>query len=365
MSLFQIQIKFENFIVEGNILYFTDYRYNYFGIYDLANDKLITVKYFDDEIENRFRLFGTMIHYDMYIYLIPFYAKRIYKINLSDFSAIGISLSYEQTESTTFDERKDGKFLSAHCINDKIYIFPGLFPAIAILDTSTDEITYVNDWVEYISGVGRADEKGFFRKTLYFNNIIYAPINKCNRILKFNPDTLDINILTISDADEGFSSVCTDGEIFYILSRKGCKITKWNEKTGCVSLEEGGWPSDVYSSNVVYFNGEIMCFPMTKELVQCFGQDGIVSAGFFEDKASFEIQANSYADVLYVMNYRDGYLYDVSEKGVSRRELLFDDELWDRYKFYYSDIYKMVKNKRVNMITESDNANLNAFLKML
>ncbi len=361
-----IRIMFDNFIVEDELLYFTEYRFNCFCIYDLIKKSIIFTAFLDDEPERRDRLFASIIHYKNFVYLIPFIAGKIYKINLENNTIKGIDLQNDIFEKSGNHSIYGGKFLSAHCYENKIYMFPAMFPAVAILDAENDKIDYFDDWVNQLSENGKNKEKGFFRKTKIINGMIYAPCIRTNKLLKMNPSNCNYDILTISNDGEGFSSICTDGQSLFLLSRLGSTLTVWDERKGNTNTYKGNWPSKTYAADIVCLRDRILCFPLTREGVLNFHEQKFGTEKLDFDKAGYEMQANYKFGDLYVSCFTEGCLYHFfNDSTATKIELFFNDTLMERYGFFFSTFYRKVKYENDSMILESKDNGLKEYIRLL
>ena len=77
-----MNLSFENFICYDDKLWFTDIETNEFYYYDLKEKETVFICEIAEELGYKQRLFGSIIQYDNSMYLIPFEAEYMYKVDL-------------------------------------------------------------------------------------------------------------------------------------------------------------------------------------------------------------------------------------------------------------------------------------------
>lgn len=94
-----------------------------------------------------------------------------------------------------------------------IYMLGYYYPAILIYNVDTDEIKYLDDWLEKIDRkIPENDMRGFFgRGYVYVNSdIILLPIACTNGLLKLNMETNETEVIWIESVHDGISGISAD-----------------------------------------------------------------------------------------------------------------------------------------------------------
>ncbi len=261
-----MNLSFENFICYDDKLWFTDIETNEFYYYDLKEKETVFICEIAEELGYKQRLFGSIIQYDNSMYLIPFEAEYMYKVDLH-------TRTYKQIDIVDHKNERKGdvhylKFLSAHICENKIYMIPVAYPAIVEFDCVTEEVAYYDGWVKFIDKYYLFDDAAFFRKSLLLDKKIYAPLCAGNAVMVFNIESKQSVFKVIGSKKCSFSGICQMGDNFWLSPRRNGPIVKWNEKSNI---------SEEYSSSVceekrgIGFS-DIFCFDNKLLIVPIMGK---------------------------------------------------------------------------------------------
>lgn len=310
------EVIFENFIVYHNRLWFTDIKSNGFYYYDFSTEETVLICEILEE-EPKGRLFGSIILEDNIVYLIPFTATSMYKINLEtkDYRKITFRSYKEKSEDNHYV-----KFLSAHKYENKIYMIPSTYPAIVEYDCETERMAYYDSWMQDIKRFIRFDEKSFFRKSLLIDKKIYIPLCVGNAVLIFDLEKKQQIFKEVGSKKCSFSDICYDGQEFWLLPRRTGSFVRWNERLGkykeiknniCTSSSE-----PVFNA-IIYFDHKI--------IILLSGNNKVY--GIDSDKNEI-LEYNNYTlnndsclrhyksnDMLYLFSFQSRKLYTYSESN--------------------------------------------------
>lgn len=214
-------LDFETVAFYDNKIWFTDWNCNELYFYDLNTKNVELFVKLENEETYSDRLFGAMIIRNNYIYLFPFKGKNIYKVNISTRSIITIELI------------QINGILSAHLYQNQIVMVGCKFPCFYILDCETDELTSYFQWHNMLNGVSETEDNAYFRKTILMDTKVYAPFTKGNAVIVFDIIEKTFEVHIVGKAGNSYSSICFDGENFWISPRKKNNIIMWNKDTGC------------------------------------------------------------------------------------------------------------------------------------
>lgn len=209
---------FETMEFYDNKIWFSEWNCNELYYYDLDSKNVELFVKLETEETYGDRLFGAIIICNGYIYLFPFLGKNIYKINIVDRNVITIS------------NFPVNGILSAHLYENHIFMISGQFPSFYDMDCETDEIRAYSQWGDMLNNVSLTDDNAYFRKTFLKDGKVYAPLTKGNAIVVFDIMNKTFDVHIVGEKGDSFSSICYDGENFWLAPRKLNNIILWNEE---------------------------------------------------------------------------------------------------------------------------------------
>lgn len=223
----------ENMLFVDDKIWFTEIDNNELYYYDVKSRKIS--QYYRFAKENESRLFGALVYNEPWICCIPFAAKAVYALNINT-GEVRRKEVPELLERIYDDYTDIAKFIFACCYKGRIFMVGASFPAIAEYDIEKNDIVYHSEWFSSLKCYFKTKDNAIFRKCTILNNYIYAPSCKGNAVLKFNMDTYEYRIYQVGDEKCNYSSICYDGENFWLSPRNAGGIVEWNEESGVFEI---------------------------------------------------------------------------------------------------------------------------------
>ena len=338
---------FENLYDDGEYYWFTVWSYNALFRMDKKNWLAEYMGSFSNAKLSEGRLYEQIIEYDNKLYFTPGLAKSIgvYDKKSGNFSNIDYSvLQSDKTEGAI-----EWDFYSASKYNGCIYFFPHQKDYILKLEVKTGKIMcipFLNDDIQ-ANSIGVT----WFFGICVQNNIVYAPFNGVNAVLKLDMSNDEITVYEVGDPGMGFADICFDGEDFWLAPMHSGVIVRWNDKQNIsekIELNIKG-NTDFLFCRCEYFNDRIYLIPNTYDKMLTI-----------ETQNNNNYCVNEYIDVgdtdkgIYYSNY-------ICCNSDNDHILLLDKDL------YLSEIdkeNKTVRYEQVQLNPENENK-YNAFISKL
>jgi len=155
-------------------------------------------------------------------------------------SVFDIEKGFEQI-SFKDDNKFNLKFQNVFSFKNFVYFIPYEFPAIMRLNINTNEIEYFSEWVDSVFKlqIFKLQEEAWkniiFWSFCVVESEIVMVINGANAIMFFNMETSNYEIKHIGEKSEQYSSICFDGQNYYIAPVYKDYVIKWKRKTNEVS----------------------------------------------------------------------------------------------------------------------------------
>lgn len=362
----KIVASYETAVIYNNKLWFTEMNCNEFYSYDMVTEELKLICKIEFELEYKRRLFGCVVPYENYMFLIPFSAERIYKINIASGDIESVCLEIPKDD---FSESylANAKYLSAHLYQNKIYLMPTSYPAIAELNCDTGELIYHNEWIKDVKSRFGISGSVFFRKTLLKDKFIYAPLCDANAVLKFNIITKQYQLITIGTQDNGYAAICYDGNEFWIAPRKSGPIVKWNETVNeweeYSSFPKGFEKREPGFTDIICLNGKIVVFPMLGPMPLIIDRKSDELMRFeLGDCITGHMSLCVEGDTIYLFSAMSGqfFIINLSNGQIERKQIHFPEETEEYHKRYFSHSYQifvgMQESEDVFFLEEYQNA---------
>ncbi|MGN0132273.1 MAG: hypothetical protein ACI4AA_07530 [Lachnospiraceae bacterium] len=217
----------ENMLFNDDKIWFTEIDNNELYYYDVKTQKI--TQYYRFEMENESRLFGALVYNEPWICCVPFGAEAVYALN-TDTGEVRRKEIIKPLEGMYDGYTHIAKFMFAGCHHGHIFMVGASYPAIAEYDIEKNDIVYHSEWFSSLSRYFKTKDNAIFRKCTILNGQIYAPSCKGNAVLKFNMDTYEYQIYQVGDEKCNYSSICYDGEDFWLSPRNTGGIVEWNEE---------------------------------------------------------------------------------------------------------------------------------------
>ena len=351
--------KIDNFFITDKKLYITDGELNYLGSIDKGSDIVNLEHLFENEedFEETPWLFGGIISVEDKLFLIPLTASKLYILDTKTKRVEAIEIPFTENSKTSVKVKFQQAFLSG----ESIFMIPGVYPGIVEYNYRTHSFAFYDDWVETLKQNARDEETAFFSITKEYGGIIYAPACGSDRILKFSMIDRTWEIVTVDADNKGFCAICKDDSFFWLLPRKGNRITCWNEKNGDVEYITGFWGEEVYLGGIEYWNKKIWIVPRSRNNI------GVIdSEEKIEDLklAGNNFKIARYGKNMYISSFEDGKIYEFTDNGIFEHSLQFDQKIKDYYDNYFSEISAFFNGRTENCIFRENKVNkLSYFIK--
>jgi len=348
-------IKAESFSVVQGQLVFTDIRYDLFGWTNLCSEENEVIDYVSLGLGVKNRLFGDVMNIGNDYYLIPFSADQLIHVDIESKSIDKIRFDF--ASDVKLRSYCNSKFFSGHIVDESIYLVPATYPAIVEYNIATKKVRQYSDCIKEIIHVnGRDGEDSLFRKTLLCNNKIYAPLCKSDYVMVFDIDSKKWCIKRVDEYTNGYADICFDGESFWLASRKGNYLTKWNENEELPSRIKGRWDDNTAFSHVVFFDGVIWLFPMNGGKIGYFENEEFYWFDFYDKDGVFSVKIID--NVLYILSVMSGEVIKVySRHNCEIQKVFFNTEISNRYHVYSSEIYNSISNNNACILQNERDEN--------
>lgn len=249
-------VRFENGICCEGKIWFADRKFNELYYYDIKQKHTEFVCDFPDEKMEE-RLFGALVKNHHFLYLIPFAADKMYKVNMKTYESVPIEIKKPDLQKYSAYLEKV-KFSSAYSYKESIFLIGCSYPAIIEYNCVTDEMIYYDEWITEIEKYIHYSEAALFRKAEKVEKCLYIPFCRGNAVLIFNMETREFTVRKVGDESCRYASACYDGTDFWLLPRAAGAVVKWNETSNCYT-EISLWDKQ-FEGNMLYAYGDIVCF---------------------------------------------------------------------------------------------------------
>lgn len=357
----EVKVLFESFTVNQNMLYFAEYRFNAVFSYNLLTEELQLISVIEEEKMDGTRLFSEIIYDNNCLYLIPFYARNVYKINLLNKSVTPVYMELSNKKSEK--DLKVPTFSSARLYNNHIYMFSSAIPTVVEYSTITGKVTYYNNWWNEKDYILCPNETAFFRKTYIYQNIIYAPLCKTNAVLKMNLDDKSIEMVKVGERNKGFSGICFDGSDFWLCPRKDDVITKWNEDNEEVQYYNIKEENTYNAADIVCVNKQIWMLPVFDDYIYKM-EDNCMQRALVNQKGQWcSIFVSE--GIIYIFVGNESKLYEINYYNeIKEKELYYPIEIQRGFCQYLSSINSAIlTDSPISIINEDYCDNLMEFIR--
>jgi len=344
----KILLSCENATLYGDFIWMTDTGCNELYRYNPLTGESEEVCKFDAESEYGKRLFGTIVTYKEYLYLIPFTAEKMYRVGISDDSVKEISLETctEKTNNTGGDKRVS---LSAHLYNDVIYILPTVGDEIISYNCKSEEINYYGGLRNIIQSKWNTDIITVCRKTAMVDESIYIPVCDANLVIIFNAVTNETDVVKVGSEKCRYSSICFDGENFWLSPRGEGPVVMWSHENPNVWVEYNDIPKEFSDrkkgfGDILYLDEEIVLLPIEGNGMvsinknnrvmkfHSFNEDGVRMMSYCKDKNN-----------LYIFSVNGFFAtMDLVERKIERKQLYLPKEKETYHRIRNSQSYKLL-----------------------
>jgi len=207
----------------GSTVWFVDYLNN---LYKHSNQNNKTEHIGTIHAENNEAIVG-IAENNGKLYFAPYRNNKI--------SAFDIEKDFEQINFKD-DSKFNLKFQNVVNFKNFIYFIPSEFPTVMRLNTNTNEIEYFSEWVDIILKlrISKLQEEAWKNIIFFYSCVIESEIamviHGANAIMFFNMETGNYEIKNIGEKSEQYSSICFDGQNYYLSTFYENYIIKWNRQ---------------------------------------------------------------------------------------------------------------------------------------
>lgn len=339
----QVFASFECAAVDGNSLYFAEALGNEIFCWDMRINKISLLCTIREEDEYGKRLFGGMVIYEGDLFLFPFFATGIYRVNLQtgNYTVVGLP------ENSIKEYDTAAKFIDVHLYQDVIYAIPASFPGILKLPCNSNEVTVYDTWIQKIPDELLNADPAFFRKTLLMDNRIYAPSCKGNIVMIFDLRKGDCIVKEVGTKKCRFSGICYDKGIFWLSPRDDGPIIKWNENEN-MWWEYDAFPKDYIAGNTVgitIWRNKVMIFPQKANMILAVDcMDDTIKEWKEEYRGQNILWYGNMDDSVMFCMTETAEMIELKEENVRSFKLCFPASIQDECRKRQSTTYKKFKN---------------------
>lgn len=331
----------ENYLFYRDKIWFSEIDCNELYCYDIQSEKVTLICKFSAEDEYKQRLFGTLLPLEDKLYAVPLAAKKLYEIDILSYEIKEIEIK-KPKERKQFKYLEDVKFVSAHSYNRNIYLVGATYPGIIEYDSINGEMTCYDEWVNDVELLRKQNnQNAFFRKTMLVGTTIYAPSCMGNFVLEFNVVTKNHKFYKVGNDKCYFSSICSDGNFFWLAPRGLGPIIKWDCKKNSWK-EIGNYPREYNPcefsySDIAYFNEDLYCIPMQSSVLIKIHKDSERLVNFTLD--DFETSHLSFViadNRLFLFSQVTGTFVVINSKNIEEQKALVMPQRQNEYHMKYS-----------------------------
>lgn len=262
----KVKISIADAIYENGKVWFCAQHFNGLFCIDLETKNIVQIGIFPGEAYCQERLSLSMKIVDKKIYFAPFQAKSIfiYDMESQQFSSIKIEEQYINDLLHPFF------FGGIEEYENYLFILPAYSPTIMRIDTKTQEVIYISDWLEKVEGkIFNRDEVFARKQGIVVGNRLLVPFCNVNAVLELDCDTLKTQIHFLGAEEEGYSGIDYDGERFWLSPRESGDLKWCNssfDTTGRVSIRQDKMIKEQYAyAGVLCYNNRVLVFPEVEE----------------------------------------------------------------------------------------------------
>jgi len=265
------KIRFINIYDDGTDYWFTAY---YFNALFKMNKQTWEAEYigsFPNEKALGVHLYNSISACNGKLYFTPATASEIavYDPKKKEFGKIIID---KPKVKSKVNYLSDHKFFASVQYKKWIFFIAYRYPAFVRYDTVTGQLDYFSEWVDQLNNIITECGDGFF----YHNVIVdgsrfIAASGVTNALVEFDMKNCVPKVHAVGSTGNRYSSVCFDGENYWMSPWRTGPVVKWNPETGdCIEYYTYpvGYVIDKQGfGHITYSNGYVWVFPYNAEMV--------------------------------------------------------------------------------------------------
>lgn len=258
----KIAATFANILFFDNKIWFTEWNCNELYYYDLKKQEVVFFCKFNEEDEYGTYLFGEILLYKNYFFVIPASASNLYRINIETREIKRISLMIKKSLSSV----NLAKFVSAQIVDEKLFLIGSSCPLIIEYNCESEEVLYFSDELKFISQDNIYDTATFVRKTFLVGKKIYIPLCTKNYVGIFDTEKRKMVYQKVGVDGYGYSSMCGDYQgNFWLIPQNEGSVVHWKEKEDewkKIDFPANYIPVKKSFSNCAFFEKQVWLFPL-------------------------------------------------------------------------------------------------------
>lgn len=317
------QMVFYNIAFEGNNGWFCHVYYNALCRFDVRTNEILLETMIPCD-NTSLQKYGNIFYYEKKLYLSPKNDKRILIYNL---------------ETKTFDEvTLDDRYIPGNeCINllsgiveykGWLYFFPGRYQAIVKLNILTQQVLYINGWIEELKSTIIDERKVLFASLCRIDSEILLPFWQGNKIMKFDMDDCSYKVIGVGESDNHYAAITFDGKFYWLAPKNKIAVYKWDGENEIQIINN--FPINFetrYGIRHLEKTAEgILVFPLCGNMIMEIKNNGTVKKVFSlkmkpeKPVLDFQLADNNFLDysvynnLLYTYSIFDGFIYCINLK---------------------------------------------------
>lgn len=226
----EIPLRVMNLYRDGDNFWFTAANIN--GLFRMDKDSW-TLEYMGSI--PGYTPWGCSMYYTMArsgdkLYMAPFAAREIMVYDIPTGTFHGIELE-EVKEELSPPYIKRWKLIDVIPYKNQVFFVPGSYPAIIKLDTVTEELTYISDWVAEVEPYIAETQRLYWTMACVVGSKFFAACWQANLVLEFDMENCQARIHEVGVAGDSFSSICNDGKYLWLAPAHEGDFLRWNPES--------------------------------------------------------------------------------------------------------------------------------------
>lgn len=264
-------IAFENIIKANGAYWFAPIGYNALFKLDEDADKAQCMGCFSKEQDTN-RLYLDIVQYQEKLVFVPLKANAVslYDMNRGEFTYIPIRLPAEDMH-TGVTYSSNSKFTFAGIWENKLYLFPGTYPAIIRVNIDSCEVEYLYEPIDELGKLIREKEGVYFRTGIVQGNLVKMWCEPAKAVVEFDMCSESLRVCRqLSDIDK-YIEMVSDGKNYWLIPREQkanlLKLSEDFQIVGSITLPEGIAPEGISYLRGVCTDDYLLVFPAAAEHV--------------------------------------------------------------------------------------------------
>lgn len=258
------ELRCQGFVEIENDIWFSNWFFNALVKIDKMSGYIQYLEKFPNYDIYQEKLYADVCYVNGWLVFVPNYSDEIVSYNIIKGKFNSVKLDIELVGS------QKPSYKCSYVYGKYVYMFPQKAKYIVRYDVTEHSIKYFKVHLEKEDSIFSEDFIYFFMQYEIVDQKIYLPFVGINAIAIFNlvDESLDIKYLNIED---GCLTINYVNECFYLSSRKGDKIYRWNVKTNEIEIYDAfpkGFESGGFAFNFAcIIDHKIFFFPLFSNMI--------------------------------------------------------------------------------------------------